>query len=247
MTKIHCHIIEDLLPLYADGASSEETGKMVEEHLAECEYCRSVLETLQKDTPVPSDPEETAGLRKLQKKWNLRQFWKGAGITFLVLAILAGGFLYACGYGFPAASEDILLRSGFQCSSEIEMDPVTGEYVMTVDPEKQIWILDMHLKKGADIRDSVEFLYETDPESGVKQNVGMIIRVRRAPFIMPWDGSGSSRTGVSWPEDREITEDSDYIVKVVFSDITVEYSMREEGLFTCQKHTAEFCSFCTQP
>ena len=39
MNKISCNIIGDLLPLYVDGAVSEETKKLVEEHLAECEDC----------------------------------------------------------------------------------------------------------------------------------------------------------------------------------------------------------------
>lgn len=245
MNKIHCHIVEDLLPLFADEAASEETVQMVEEHLAECEHCRTVLEALRKNIPAPSAPEKTAEIQKFQKKWNLRQFWKGAGITLAVLAVLAGGFLYAYVRGFPASSEDILLRSGFQCYSSTELDPYTGEYTMVMYPEKQEWILDMHLKKGAAIRDSVEFLYETDPVSGEERNVGMVIHVRRTPFIMPWDSAGKVRTGFVWPEDMEITENSDYTIKVVFSDKTVVYSMREEGLFTRQEHTGEFCPFCS--
>ena len=44
--KIHCDIIRDLLPLYADEACSEESRRMVEEHLQECPECGSMLERL---------------------------------------------------------------------------------------------------------------------------------------------------------------------------------------------------------
>ena len=40
MSKISCHIIQDILPLYVDGIVSEDTKEMVEEHLRECESCR---------------------------------------------------------------------------------------------------------------------------------------------------------------------------------------------------------------
>ena len=36
----NCNIVRDLLPLYLDGETSEETAKMVEEHIAECDECR---------------------------------------------------------------------------------------------------------------------------------------------------------------------------------------------------------------
>ena len=38
--KIPCDIIQDLLPLYADGLTRENTGKEIEEHLKECALCR---------------------------------------------------------------------------------------------------------------------------------------------------------------------------------------------------------------
>ena len=38
-----CNIIQDLLPLYHDGACSETSCRAVEEHLGNCEDCRRVL------------------------------------------------------------------------------------------------------------------------------------------------------------------------------------------------------------
>ena len=42
-------MIRDLLPLYADEACSEESGKMVEEHLQECPDCSDLLTRLRKN------------------------------------------------------------------------------------------------------------------------------------------------------------------------------------------------------
>ena len=52
--KMDCDIIRDLLPLYTDGACSENSRKMVEEHLNECSDCRSMLEKL-KETELEND------------------------------------------------------------------------------------------------------------------------------------------------------------------------------------------------
>lgn len=44
--KVPCEVIQDLLPLYADEACSEESGRMVREHLQECGECGRMLERL---------------------------------------------------------------------------------------------------------------------------------------------------------------------------------------------------------
>ncbi len=41
--KLNCNVIRDLLPLYADQICSEESRELVEEHLAECEDCSTLL------------------------------------------------------------------------------------------------------------------------------------------------------------------------------------------------------------
>ena len=45
--KNSCDVIRDLLPLYADDACSQDSRKMVEEHLAECAECGGMLRRLQ--------------------------------------------------------------------------------------------------------------------------------------------------------------------------------------------------------
>jgi len=56
----NCGIIDDLLPLYADGACSEESKAAIEAHLASCEACRKKLERMQSDTVV-SETIKSAG------------------------------------------------------------------------------------------------------------------------------------------------------------------------------------------
>ena len=48
--KISCDVIMDLLPLYYDGVCNDDSKKIVEEHLAECESCKSALEKIKNAT-----------------------------------------------------------------------------------------------------------------------------------------------------------------------------------------------------
>ena len=37
--KLSCNVIKDLLPLYVEKITSEDSDRLVEEHLAECAEC----------------------------------------------------------------------------------------------------------------------------------------------------------------------------------------------------------------
>lgn len=74
--KTPCGIIQDLLPLYADGICTPESRQAVEEHLGECPLCRERYEQLSAPFPVPEAPEVPAegrqfrkGLKKLRRRW----------------------------------------------------------------------------------------------------------------------------------------------------------------------------------
>ena len=45
--KLDCEVIRDLLPLYAEHMASPASTALVEEHLQECEACRTELQQMQ--------------------------------------------------------------------------------------------------------------------------------------------------------------------------------------------------------
>ena len=55
MNKITCNVIKDILPLYIDGVVSEDTQKIVEEHLEECSLCRDEINKLKKTLVIPTN------------------------------------------------------------------------------------------------------------------------------------------------------------------------------------------------
>ena len=46
--KKECAIVQDMLVLYEDDCLQEESRKMVEDHIAECQECRWVYEASEK-------------------------------------------------------------------------------------------------------------------------------------------------------------------------------------------------------
>lgn len=74
--KFDCKVIEDLLPLYCDNVCSNESRKLVEEHLLECKTCQAQLHTMGV-VPIPhiekEDTEKSAiikkGFRKIHRRW----------------------------------------------------------------------------------------------------------------------------------------------------------------------------------
>ncbi|MBP9995687.1 MAG: zf-HC2 domain-containing protein [Lachnospiraceae bacterium] len=51
---MNCNVIRDILPLYADGACSNESKQLVEEHIDSCEECRNQLLMIKDDECVTS-------------------------------------------------------------------------------------------------------------------------------------------------------------------------------------------------
>lgn len=92
--KYPCNLIQDLLPLYHDGVCSEESAKIVEEHLSECTTCRHYYAVLNESEPIvvaPENPEQemkkAVSYRNVKKKLLKKQICIAA-ITFFVIAVM---------------------------------------------------------------------------------------------------------------------------------------------------------------
>ena len=53
---IFCDVILDLLPLYADGQASEDSQKLVQEHIKECRTCAAIAKSMA--MPLETEPPE---------------------------------------------------------------------------------------------------------------------------------------------------------------------------------------------
>ena len=49
---MNCNIVKDLIPLYIDGCCSEESKKIVKEHIESCDACKTILADMNAPTDV---------------------------------------------------------------------------------------------------------------------------------------------------------------------------------------------------
>lgn len=84
---ITCEVIQDLLPLYLDGCCSEQSGRIVENHLADCADCRKKRQVYQKAL-VPEDQADDPDLKKIKRGMRKLTRWKRIGILALCLVFL---------------------------------------------------------------------------------------------------------------------------------------------------------------
>lgn len=89
--KLQCEIVQDLLPSYVDGLTSDVTNQAVEAHVAGCEKCRASLNAMIAPEASQQDFEEKQEidfLKKTKKKLRRTIFGTIAVIILVVCALL---------------------------------------------------------------------------------------------------------------------------------------------------------------
>ena len=91
--NMNCNIIKDLLPSYVDGLCSEDTCKVVENHLEHCEECRRFVKMMEVEPPMDTtqmilDEVEVAKepFKRINKKRRI-QVLVAIVITFMITVI----------------------------------------------------------------------------------------------------------------------------------------------------------------
>ena len=113
--KIACEIIQDLMPTYIDGLASESTVRMIEEHIAGCDDCRKMLESMKSDDEMSAAPDEREVkeidfLKKSRNK-NRRAVILGILLTILLAAAAVGAKQYIIGSEY---------RGDMSCDIEVD-------------------------------------------------------------------------------------------------------------------------------
>ena len=71
--NLTCEIVEDLMPSYIDGLTSEVTNKAVREHLSQCGKCNAKLDTMSEpysEDKIEQEKKEIDFLKKNRRKYN---------------------------------------------------------------------------------------------------------------------------------------------------------------------------------
>ena len=113
MKEINCNIIKDILPLYVDGVVSDDTKKMVEEHLDCCEECKKEAEIMKQELNIPAE-KEASFIKNFKKKWRNKKLIISGLSILLTGLILLGAFSFVFHYDTVVPYEKSLIRIEIQ-------------------------------------------------------------------------------------------------------------------------------------
>ncbi len=91
-----CKIIEDLLPLYYDNICSVESRQLVEEHLNQCEHCRTLLKEISSDTISAQNKPDIKPLQSLRSEWlklRKKSLLKGLAAGICICLLLFASYI----------------------------------------------------------------------------------------------------------------------------------------------------------
>ena len=89
----NCEIVKDLLPLYADEVCTEESRKLVAEHIAHCSECRAELEKMGKHISVKAETDVNV-MKRIRKRMRIEKITVGLISLAVVLGIGIFALLY---------------------------------------------------------------------------------------------------------------------------------------------------------
>jgi len=111
--KLSCDVINDLLPLYAEGMVSQETRTLVEEHLDTCINCTRQLEFFKGTSEIPMDTNTEPFIKIKRKLFRERVELVAIAIT-LVLAIVIIGMAYITSPEYLPYSSDMMSLTEYE-------------------------------------------------------------------------------------------------------------------------------------
>ncbi|MGM9537474.1 MAG: zf-HC2 domain-containing protein [Candidatus Onthomonas sp.] len=133
--KLPCSIIEDLLPLYADGVCSPESRAAVEEHVSSCPDCANALRAMTASVEVPAvEADEARPLRAVQawlKKTRIRAYCLlGLSLAVLVIVLLAA--VCALDYTAEINQFTVISVSEIEALEAEESENAAGDPVVSI-------------------------------------------------------------------------------------------------------------------
>ena len=134
---ISCDIIRDLLPLYAEDLVSEDSRKLVDEHLCSCDSCTKQLGILKKAAALPIEVE-TKSLKRVEHTIRRRKMLTVAAVLLTVVSLIVTGMIWMMTpYALTAeeAVEGVELRDdgGFAIDYASGINGTAGRAVFDVD------------------------------------------------------------------------------------------------------------------
>lgn len=77
---MNCNIVKDLIPLYIDGCCSEESGRIIEEHIKECDNCKKLIDDMK-------EPDDIVFVLEQPKSFSKLNDWKASVLQSVLLFV----------------------------------------------------------------------------------------------------------------------------------------------------------------
>ena len=206
--EISCNIIRDLLPLYAEDLASDDSRKLVDDHLCQCDACTKELEALKKPEKVPVEVDRTP-LEKVRKGIVRRRVLSAgaAVLTLLTLAAFVISYLFA---PFQLTKEQALDDFYIREDGAVVIDYSSAVMGRSLSGNNENWFINQYSTRydtwKGENRKSLQETFGTDgiiteEECQRYENIDVIYgRWETA------DGKVSSDADIPWRDDDRVVE-----------------------------------------
>lgn len=149
MKTKQCEVIQDLLPLYIDNICSEESQRMVSEHLKSCNECKmlydNMIQSVKQDSEEPELDSQKA-FSAINRKWKMKKISIVCiSVALTALFIFIGSMIIqevssVHNYFFPATyvnlrdlPDDVWQRISFKDADVLVFNSIFYEKEVTLD------------------------------------------------------------------------------------------------------------------
>jgi hypothetical protein len=123
---LSCNIVRDMLPLYAEKLTSEESNIAIQQHLEQCEDCKKYLENIRKPIEYPTAPKmEIDYMRKVKRSFKRRTYIL-AGVISTVCIVFFAIFLRFFIIGSPLYLEDAPINFVWNYNADSKVYTIHG-------------------------------------------------------------------------------------------------------------------------
>lgn len=221
MKAINCTIIGDYLPLYLDDLVSNDTRKLVDEHLFHCQHCREKLERMKQETaPLIPQGQEIPVPGPAKKPWTKKRIIRTILVAVLMAALLFGVFYPFFYRGFKASTDEITVTKAFSKDPNYYLDQAMALTFTIKDDTKALRYF--HRTEHVLTEDGDAFFY---------RHILYLYEVPSDRFF----GNKYYTAYLSYPGDDPPPEGTSCILTVVYKDKVVEYDAMKEGLLVPQE------------
>ncbi|MFR9271029.1 MAG: zf-HC2 domain-containing protein [Clostridia bacterium] len=102
---IPCSIIKDIIPLYIDNLTSEDSNKIIREHIQECVECKDYYNSLVQHMESESKEKETKAVQEINYMKKIYAYQKGTLLLGGILSFLLGFLLPLIQIAIPVVLE----------------------------------------------------------------------------------------------------------------------------------------------